>query len=175
MEKLRAEITAASDACSIITRDTLKNMSYLKNVLTYAALRLYPPVPVNTRTAIRNTVLPVGGGFDGKSPVLIPEGSSVAFSIYSMHRRPDLFGMDAELFRPERWEKHMPFRDDPVRAKWSYIPFYGGPRSCPGRMYLHIVWRGLLTDSNRRLRSDRSGVYCREIITDISSHSASPW
>jgi hypothetical protein len=69
-------------------------------LLKLVALRLYPSVPVNTRTTIRTTVLPTGGGPDRDSPVLVPKGSAVAFSVYSMHRRPDLYGMDAELFRP---------------------------------------------------------------------------
>ncbi|KAH5706211.1 hypothetical protein HBI18_253480 [Parastagonospora nodorum] len=129
MEKLRAEIAAASVACSTITRDTLKNISYLQNVLRESGLHC----SINTRIASRNTALPVGGGLDGKSPVLIPKGSSVAFSIYSMHRQAESFGMNAELFCPERWEKHMPLHDNPVRAKRSYLPFHGGPRSCPGR------------------------------------------
>jgi histidinol-phosphate/aromatic aminotransferase/cobyric acid decarboxylase-like protein len=38
MEKLRAEIAAASVACSIITRDALKNMPYLQNVLRESGL-----------------------------------------------------------------------------------------------------------------------------------------
>jgi cytochrome P450 len=70
--------------------------------LKNSALRLYPSVPVNTRTAIRTTVLPTGGGPNRTAPVLIPKGSAVAFSAYAMHRRPDLYGMDAEMFRPER-------------------------------------------------------------------------
>lgn len=105
------------------------------SILTiYLALRLYPSVPVNTRTTIRTTVLPTGGGPDRKSPVLIPKGSAVAFSVYSMHRRPDLYGMDAELFRPERWDEEMPMNDNPTNAKWGYLPFHGGPRMCLGRM-----------------------------------------
>lgn len=101
-------------------------------VLISAALRLYPPVPVNSRTANKTTVLPVGGGNDLKSPVLIPEGTVVGYSVYSMHRRPDLYGMDAELFRPERWDESMPLQDDPINAKWGYLPFNGGPRTCLG-------------------------------------------
>ena len=96
------------------------------------ALRLYPSVPVNTRTAVRNTFLPVGGGPDLQSPVFIPEGAAVAYSVYSMHRRPDLYGMDAELYRPERWDEHMPLNDDPINASWGYLPFNGGPRICLG-------------------------------------------
>ena len=123
-------------------------MNYLQNVLkesmssnefpthvfslTHIALRLYPPLPVNTRTAVRTTVLPTGGGPDRKSPVLIPKRSAVAYSVYSMHRRPDLYGMDAELFRPERWEEDMPLQNNPTDLKWSYLPFNGGPRICLG-------------------------------------------
>ncbi|KAH7076335.1 hypothetical protein BKA63DRAFT_370709, partial [Paraphoma chrysanthemicola] len=67
------------------------------------ALRLYPSVPVDTRTANRTTVLPAGGGPNGVSLVLVPKGSTVALRVYSMHRRPDLYRMEAELIRPERW------------------------------------------------------------------------
>jgi cytochrome P450 len=49
-----------------------------------------------------------------------------------MHRRPDFYGMDAELFRPERWDEYMPVNDDPTNAKWGYLPFNGGPRVCLG-------------------------------------------
>ena len=81
---------------------------------------------------MRTTVLPTGGGPDRKSPVLIPKGSAVAFSVYSMHRRSDLYGMDAEIFRPERWDEDMPLQENSTNAKWGYLPFHGGPRICLG-------------------------------------------
>jgi cytochrome P450 len=49
-----------------------------------------------------------------------------------MHRRPDLYGMDAELFRPERWDEDIPLNHDKTNAKWGYLPFNGGPRICIG-------------------------------------------
>ena len=55
-----------------------------------------------------------------------------------MHRRPDLYGMDAELFRPERWDEDMPINRDPTTAKWGYLPFNAGPRKCLGsKIYSH--------------------------------------
>jgi len=105
---------------------------YCRMSLTHEALRLYPPVPVNSRTALRTTVLPMGGGPDRKSPVLIPKGAAVAYSVYTMHRRPDLYGMDAEIFRPERWDEDMPMSQDNTNAQWGYLPFNGGPRICLG-------------------------------------------
>ena len=100
--------------------------------LKNAALRLYPSLPVNTRTALRTTVLPTGGGPDRTFPVLIPKGTPVAYSVYTMHRRPDLYGMDAELYRPERWDEDMPLNHNETDAKWGYLPFNGGPRICLG-------------------------------------------
>jgi cytochrome P450 len=150
LEKLRKEISKVPQE-EKLTRTHLRNMPFLQNVLkesksskcsaihtglTSTALRLYPSLPVNTRTATTTTVFPTGGGPDKKSPVLIPKGAGVAFSVYAMHRRPDLYGMDAELFRPERWDEELPMNKDPVNAKWGYLPFNGGPRICLGSKLL---------------------------------------
>ena len=56
----------------------------------------------------------------------------MAWSVYALHRRPDLYGMDAEIFRPERWDEEMSLNKDEVSAKWGYLPFNGGPRICLG-------------------------------------------
>ena len=69
----------------------------------YLGLRLYPPQPSNSRVAVRDTILPVGGGLDGSSPVLVPKGMMVHLSVYALHHRRDLWGEDADEFRPERW------------------------------------------------------------------------
>lgn len=44
-----------------------------------------------------------------------------------MHRRKDLWGPDADDFRPERW--------DGRRHGWEYLPFNGGPRICIGQQF----------------------------------------
>lgn len=44
-----------------------------------------------------------------------------------MHRRKDLWGMDADDFIPERWEKRRP--------GWDFLPFNGGPRICIGQQF----------------------------------------
>ena len=131
LEKLREEINRKCSDLSSLTRTNLRNMSHLQNVLK-ETLRLYPSVPVNTRTATKATVLPVGGGPDRTAPVFIPKGSRVAYSVYAMHRRVDLYGMDAGLFRPERWDEHMPIQLNKTNAAWGYLPFNGGPRTCLG-------------------------------------------
>jgi len=63
---------------------------------------------MNSRVAVRDTTIPLGGGPDGKSPVLVKKGQSVNYSAYVMHRRTDFYGEDALEFKPERWEKLRP-------------------------------------------------------------------
>ncbi|KAL4735420.1 cytochrome P450 [Aspergillus similis] len=110
-----------------ITHAKLKDLPYLRYVLN-EVLRLQPPVPVNLRVAVKDTSLPVGGGPDGKSPVFIEKGQPILYSVYAMHRRKDLWGPDADSFRPERWEEN-------AKRGWEYLPFNGGPRICLGQQY----------------------------------------
>lgn len=107
----------------------VRHIGHLVNS-TRPVLRLYPSVPANSRQATRLTTLPVGGGPDGMSPVLVRPGETVAYCVYAMHRRKDIYGEDADQFRPERWE------GDGLRdIGFAYLPFNGGPRQCLGREY----------------------------------------
>lgn len=114
---------------SNITFETLKSCRYLQLTLR-EALRLYDPSPANVRFAARDTTLPRGGGPDGKTPIFVPKGKTVSFVLHLLHRRKDLWGLDADEFKPERWEKK--------KMDWNFVPFSGGPRICLGRESLQI-------------------------------------
>lgn len=125
VQKLRKEIIDFQD--EMPTWEQLKNMKYL-NMVIKEGLRLFPPASTNSRAPVKDTVLPRGGGPDGKQPILVPKDQVVRWSLYSLHRRKDIFGEDADEFRPERW-------DENLRVGWEYIPFSGGPRICLGQQF----------------------------------------
>ncbi|OJD15117.1 hypothetical protein AJ78_04602 [Emergomyces pasteurianus Ep9510] len=135
------------------TFEEMKNMKYLKYVLN-EALRLWPVVPGNARTAVRDTILPRGGGPDGKSPILVKKGTTLAYSVFSMHRREDIYGPDASEFRPERWES--------IRPGWEYLPFNGGPRICLGQQFA-------LTEASY------TTIRLMQNFRTIESHDPHPW
>ncbi|RYP72760.1 hypothetical protein DL769_004376 [Monosporascus sp. CRB-8-3] len=53
-------------------------MKYL-NWAIKEALRLNPPVATNAREAVRGTILPTGGGLDGKSSTFVPKGTTIRY------------------------------------------------------------------------------------------------
>lgn len=88
---------------------------------------MWSTLPLNNRTAVRDTILPVGGGPNRDQPIAVRKGTVVGFTTYVMHRREDLWGEDAAAFKPERWEGR--------KTDWSFVPFSGGPRICLGQQY----------------------------------------
>lgn len=98
---------------SEITFAKLKSCQYLQHC-NNEALRLNPVVPINSRTANKDTTLPRGGGPDGKSPIFVPKGRQIDYSVHAMHHRKDIWGDDVEEFKPERFENR--------RGGWEFLP-----------------------------------------------------
>lgn len=112
-----------------ITPTALQHCKYLQYFLK-EVLRLYPPLPLDHRCAVRDTTLPRGGGRDGTFPVLVRKGQAVMYHPYVLHRQTEIWGKDAASFDPRRWSNHRP--------DWGYLPFNGGPRKCIGQ-HLAII------------------------------------
>ncbi|KAH6672294.1 cytochrome P450 [Halenospora varia] len=127
LQRLRQEIFSVANKGEDLTRAQISKMTWLKCILNETN-RLYTQIPVNSRAAVKNTVLPKGGGPDGLSPLFIKKGVGIVFSPYHMHRHKELYGEDAGEFRPERWE-----RPEMKNIGWRFMPFHGGPRTCLGK------------------------------------------
>lgn len=92
-----------------------------------SALRLYPVFPQNNRVALRDTILPTGGGHDGTSPVFATAGTLFDTCFATLHRDKTIWGADALEFRPERWE------GNPKPSTFEFMPFGTGLRQCLGQ------------------------------------------
>jgi len=95
--KLRAELlTLHTDDPTV---DELKALPYLDTVIR-ESLRLYSPIFVSRRVAVKDTVLPMKDG----SSISMSEGDGLLIPIYAMNTDKDIWGSDALEFKPERWE-----------------------------------------------------------------------
>ncbi|KAK5991437.1 Cytochrome P450 monooxygenase lepH [Cladobotryum mycophilum] len=136
-DKLRAEVLAIND--TNMTFEDLRGIKYMNYVINETH-RLYPNGIEMVRVALKDTTLPVGGGPDEKQPIFIRKGDIVKCNRYTMHRDPDVWGDDAEEFKPERWET--------ARPMWKFVPFGGGPRICPAHVLVateaaYVIFRVL--------------------------------
>jgi cytochrome P450 len=77
--------------------------------------------------------LPIGGGPEGDRPILVRKGELVVFSPYVSSRKKNIFGSDANEFRPERWQT-----GELENVRWAYFPFSRGPRQCLGENFAQM-------------------------------------
>ncbi|XVE73982.1 hypothetical protein DITRI_Ditri11bG0162300 [Diplodiscus trichospermus] len=120
-------ITAGVDEfLSAITPATLEKMHYLHATLT-ETLRLYPPIPMDSRRAEEDDILP-----DGHK---VKKGDEINYVTYAMARLPYIWGEDAGSFRPERWLKDGVFQPE---SPFKFVTFHAGPQICLGKDFTYL-------------------------------------
>ncbi|KAH0456849.1 hypothetical protein IEQ34_014756 [Dendrobium chrysotoxum] len=109
-----------------ITVESLDKMKYLHAALS-ETLRLYPSVPLNSKSCFSDDTLP--DGFN------VNRGDVVFYMPYPMGRMEILWGDDAENFQPERWLDD----DGSVRneSPFKFTAFQAGPRICLGKDFAY--------------------------------------
>ncbi|KAI0370531.1 cytochrome P450 [Pilatotrama ljubarskyi] len=87
--------------------DVLVGLPYLDAVVR-ETLRLHPPTSFINRLATKDAVLPLQRPIRSAtgseiSSVPVPAGTNIIINILGSNRNPDVWGPDAEEWRPERW------------------------------------------------------------------------
>ena len=167
-EELRAEVLSIGS--QQITFELLKSLKTTKAIIN-ETLRLHLPASRIARVALRDTVLPVGGGPDARSPLFISKGKVIEMDLYSLQRDPKIWGSDAEEFRPQRWKEGRPLWE----ANWQYEPFLGGMRMCPAQNQVLTQLSYLLVRIAQEFRAienkDETLEYVEEIKMTVESRN----
>ncbi|QIW94503.1 hypothetical protein AMS68_000021 [Peltaster fructicola] len=122
--KLRAEIDGTKSSTEVITNNAAQALPFLRAVVL-EGLRMFMPL-----TGLAGRLPPKGGlVLEG---TYIPEGAEIGLCAYAMLRRTDLFGSDADSFRPERWIEGDPKFIESMERHHSLI-FGAGRSSCLGK------------------------------------------
>jgi fatty acid omega-hydroxylase len=142
-----------SDVCGVRgpVYEDMNRLRYLQAVIS-EALRLYPSVPNDIKTTLRDDTLPDG--------TFVPAGTLVVYDICSMGRDAATWGSDAQTFRPERW---LEMSEAP--GMYHYPVFNAGPRECLGRRLAMVEMKMCLATLLPQL-SFRLAVPADEVTVD---------
>ncbi|KAJ4979075.1 hypothetical protein NE237_009855 [Protea cynaroides] len=130
----------------ILDYDDVKNMAYIHASLC-ETMRLYPPVPSDSKNAAADDVLPDG--------TIVEKGMIVQYHPYAMGRTESLWGKDWAEFRPERW-----LEKETSTGKWRFVGrdpytypvFNAGPRICLGKDMAFLQMKKLVARVMQRYR-----------------------
>ncbi|KAG8532742.1 uncharacterized protein KY384_002619 [Bacidia gigantensis] len=132
-EEIRATIPSI-EAGEKMTPQTLESCSYL-HACCNEILRLYAPLPLTVREAVRDTTI-MG------QP--IAKGTKVFTCVWAINTSTKLWGPDAASFNPDRWMGAGRAGNGGADSNYSYMTFLHGPRSCIGQAFAKAEFACLL-------------------------------
>lgn len=152
--RLRVEIKAAMAEArkagrEILNSEELGSLSYLDAVCR-EVLRFEPPAPENIRISTKDDSVPLSAPIttkSGKTLSSLPVSANtvIYFSIIACNMSKEIFGEDADVFRPERWlEGHVGEKVHGVGVYSNQLTFLAGPRACIGIQFALLELKAVL-------------------------------
>lgn len=112
--------------------DMLRKMKQLTMVI-HESLRLYSPVPVVSREALKDMKF---------GDLKVPEGVNLWTLVLALHTDPEIWGPDSYNFNPERFANGI---TGACKLPHLYMPFGVGPRVCLGQNLAMIELKILIS------------------------------
>ncbi|KIK70412.1 hypothetical protein GYMLUDRAFT_234881 [Collybiopsis luxurians FD-317 M1] len=130
--ELREEIATAG--AHDPSYDELKFKLPLLDATVREVIRLHPPILENHHEAAETVVVPLSEPIPGTSEthIVIPKGTILEIPVNIIQTDPDIWGSDAEMFRPERWLER---KRQGIYHEREILAFSEGPRSCIGKAF----------------------------------------
>ncbi|KAI6154202.1 cytochrome P450 [Pisolithus tinctorius] len=127
------------------------NLPYLDAVV-HEILRVHPPVTDLLRVAVENDIIPLSEPVVTKSgevvnSLTIASGTHIGIPIASINKSTEIWGLDAKMFRPERWleENGIPKKAQDIQAYRHLLTFVDGPRTCIGKGFALTEFKVVLS------------------------------
>ncbi|XP_054814073.1 cytochrome P450 714A1-like [Prosopis cineraria] len=126
-DRLRAEIfeTFPDRSFGFNDMDNLRKMKQLSMVIQ-ESLRLYGPGIRVSREALKEVKI---------GDIVVPKGTHVWVFITAIHRDKEIWGEDADKFKPERFQRGV---SEACNNPHAYLPFGLGNRICLGQKFAII-------------------------------------
>ncbi|KQM31936.1 cytochrome P450 [Rhizobium sp. Leaf68] len=140
--RLLAEIEEVTQGGEV-RPEHIGKLNYTRQVFS-EAMRLYPPAPIITRTALKDFKL---------GDYLVPEGTVMFVPIYAVHHHAAIWN-EPEKFDPDR------FLTDATKARhrYAYMPFGAGPRVCIGNAFAVMEAVAVLAVILQKMRLRTDGI-----------------
>ncbi|KAL9274625.1 Alkane hydroxylase MAH1-like protein, partial [Drosera capensis] len=133
-DELKDNVSEDKKNFHVCNREELSKLVYLQATLC-EVLRLYPPVPIQTRSSLEPDCLPTGHQVDPKMIIIIP--------VYAMGRLRSLWGEDCLEFKPERWITET--GEIKYESPHKFFTFNSGSRICLGKDLALFQMKALAT------------------------------
>lgn len=126
-DRVIAELRQKAGGHKTIPYSEAADLPYMQAAIREAQ-RLYPVLGMSPSRKVPPGGLHVHG-------LVFPEGTRVGCNPVSLHRNPEIFGEDADAYKPERWLKDNNTKDmERYNLSWG-----GGARTCPGRNLAQLI------------------------------------
>ncbi|KAF2167414.1 hypothetical protein M409DRAFT_22224 [Zasmidium cellare ATCC 36951] len=153
LQRLRDELSQ-QQVSDPTTFKEVQSLEYLQAVIK-EAMRLHPSIGVQLPR-----VVPKGGAII--TGQFFPGETIVGLNPYVLHHDKDVFGGDADAFRPERWLRSECDAATLARMENTWCPFGAGSRTCIGKNVSLLEMSKLVPQLVRRFDFEMSDGLERE-------------